>query len=369
MPVPLSSRDLHAKTLKIGGFRYISPYFYEVRAKLGQFAGDAITPALKQTKVLQGMSPEWWDKELGRGQVCIERCEWARIALDPVNSSYIVRPDDVARVRIHVHERVVPDVTPDIVYEDDDYLVICKPAGLDIFENPTTGTVKSSALGLLSVHGYRYLKPVHRIDTPVSGIVCMAKTDKGFYRLKKSIWKGRVRKTYLAKVLVKDTVPVEGLVIDAPMKVAVDNQTLRPKAFIDHVAGKPARTEIRRILRQNYDDTLLLEVGIETGRMHQIRCHLQHAGFPIGNDNKYGGDRGRATLVYQDNRNQDLRKMVEQHQQEHCHKCQYFLNVLDGKEPAPVVVDGIWLHSWKYQFPKLDLEFQAPPPEWALTGN
>jgi len=144
-----------------------------------------------------------------------------------------------------------------------------------------------------------------------------------------------------------------------------DPATNRLQAFVDQEDGKSACTVIEQVLREHQDGTALLSVRIETGRFHQIRCHLQHAGFPIANDANYGGRAAPTQLLYQDNAAGELRAMLEKHRSDHCEGCAYFLRVLAGEEPAPTLEPTVWLHSWRYEFPTLGHAFEAQPPAWA----
>jgi len=350
--------------LSIGGLRYMTPSERDVRVRLGQFVGVLLQHALPRIHI-PGCSPEWWAAELQAGGVRIERRHLQNLELEPVSADYIVGDDDVAHVRVHVHEWVVPDHVPDVVYEDNDVLAVSKRAGVEIFMNPLGGAIRSSLIGMLEDLGYRDVIPVHRVDKLVSGVVCLAKNKKSSSRLARCIHCRNTRKTYLARVHAPTGPPKEGLEVDASLNI----DPARGTAYVDP-AGKPSATVVRRLVATFGDGTALIAVEPLTGRMHQIRCHLAHAGFPIANDVKYGGVvKERGPSIYQDNTAGELRGMLQSHFREGCETCTYFLRVVDGDEPAPRLSEGIWLHSWRYEFPTLGLTLEAPLPLWACSED
>lgn len=356
--------------LRIGGIRYVAPYDQEVRLRLQKFAGQRLCDVIDEAVGSHRVSPSWWSAEFRAGRVCIQRCEWGQVRLEPVGADYIVRQGDRVHLSVHMHERATPDVVPTIVYEDAEFIAVSKPAGVDIFANPSGGNVKSSVVGMLAELGYKKLLPAHRIDKPVSGVVCMAKTSKALSRMVRCIKRRAVRKTYLARVCTPDGLSPEGLELNAPLNITDDPVTGKSRACVDPEGGKRALTEVQRVLRSFGDGTALLAIGIDTGRFHQIRCHMDHAGFPIANDPVYGGRTRPGQLLWQDDPAGSLRSLLEQNSREHCEGCAYFKRVLAGTEPAPRLEQTIWLHSWRYEFPSLGLDFEAPPPPWASgTGD
>jgi 23S rRNA pseudouridine1911/1915/1917 synthase len=180
------------------------------------------------------------------------------------------------------------DISLEVLYEDNHLLAVNKPAML-----PTMGVAEDRA-SLLAVAkeyirrtydkpGNVYLGIVSRLDAPVTGLVLLAKTSKAAARLSEAFRLRRVEKTYLAVV--------EG-VPDAP--TAVLEHYLRKderhrKVHATHEAcpdAQLARLEYR-LLAQD-DSMSLLEVGLETGRKHQIRVQLSKVGHPVVGDRKYG---------------------------------------------------------------------------------
>lgn len=177
----------------------------------------------------------------------------------------------------------------DIVYEDDDVLVINKPAGLlvhDAFEQETRPTVVDALLernpDMINV-GDNPKRPgiVHRLDMDVSGLMAIAKTEEAFHFLKKQFQERTVQKEYIALVYgrpphVHDTVE---------LKIARSKSKGRMVSRTGEQEGKDAITKYDTI--KEYMHTTLLKVNILTGRTHQIRVHMQAIGCPIVGDKLY----------------------------------------------------------------------------------
>mmetsp|Transcript_36988 Transcript_36988/g.86111 ORF Transcript_36988/g.86111 Transcript_36988/m.86111 type:complete len:176 (-) Transcript_36988:66-593(-) len=148
--LPLHTACIGSKAgdvVRVAGLRYVAPYFQEVRLRLRHFQGMRLGEALPEAGRQLRARPEWWAAEIEAGRVLMERASHHSIDLERVAAGYRIRADDRARLRVHVHERVVPDVEPMVVHEDAGVLVVSKPAGIDIFRNPQCGSVKSSLLG------------------------------------------------------------------------------------------------------------------------------------------------------------------------------------------------------------------------------
>jgi 23S rRNA pseudouridine1911/1915/1917 synthase len=176
----------------------------------------------------------------------------------------------------------------DVLYEDNHLLAVVKPAGL-----PTMGTPGGVPTLLTLAKEYvkqRYHKPgnvylgvVSRLDAPVTGVVLLARTSKAAARLTEQFRTHRVEKSYWA--VVEGVVePPEGQLVDW---LGHDDRHRRM-----HIVGptmpeaKEARLAYRRL--SVVKDYSLLEVTLETGRKHQIRLQLSHAGYPVVGDRKYG---------------------------------------------------------------------------------
>ena len=179
-----------------------------------------------------------------------------------------------------------PEAIPlDIRYEDDDLLVLNKPVGLVVHPAPghPTGTLVNALLYHvpgISVGGVDRPGLVHRLDRDTSGLMVVAKSDRG-HRTLVSQWETRsVDKGYLA--LAQGDIDPDEATIDVP--IARDPQHRQRMAAIR--GGRDAVTHFT--VRERFDVATLLELVIETGRTHQIRVHLAFIGHPVVGDHIYG---------------------------------------------------------------------------------
>ncbi|MBB4639176.1 RluA family pseudouridine synthase [Longimicrobium terrae] len=204
-----------------------------------------------------------------------------------------VKAGDLVEVRLVVDEE--PGLTPvemplSIVAEDEDLLVIDKPPF--VLVHPTSpGQDRTLAHGVawhLQQRGIRArVHPVHRIDRDTSGLVLFARTAHAHHRLDLQLRAGELKREYLA--LVDGVVTQDRGMIDAPIARDPRNPTLR----VTRPNGEPALTRYEVVER--YPNATLVRLELETGRTHQIRVHMQHAGHPVLGDRQYG--RRRVDLV------------------------------------------------------------------------
>lgn len=178
------------------------------------------------------------------------------------------------------------DIPIEIIYDDNDIIVVNKPKGLVV--HPANGNpdgtlvnaIMSICKGSLSGIGGE-IRPgiVHRLDKDTSGILIVAKNDKAHINISEQIKKHSVKKTYIA--LVRGVVRENEATVNMP----IARSTKDRKKMAVNKNGKEAITHFKVLKR--YDNYSLLEINIETGRTHQIRVHLSEIGYPIIGDNVY----------------------------------------------------------------------------------
>ncbi len=192
-------------------------------------------------------------------------------------------------------ELVAEPIPLTIVAEDADIAVINKPAGMVVHPAPghPRGTLVNALLARypdLAVGGEVRPGIVHRLDRDTSGLLVVARHDAALRALVEQQQARRMRKVYQALVVGR---PPETGVIDAP--IGRDPRDRLRMAVVAN--GRPARTHYR--LLQSWTNYSLLEITLETGRTHQIRVHLRHAGYPIVGDPMYGPRRSHFNLQRQ----------------------------------------------------------------------
>lgn len=223
-----------------------------------------------------------------------------------VKQNYKVKPLD----NIIIYSDLSPestDVVPEkmdlnIAYEDEDLMIINKPAGMVV--HPGSGNYSGTLLNGIAY----YLKQknpnitedtlprfglVHRIDKNTSGLLVLAKSDRAMRHLAKQFFDHTVKRQYTALVwgdIIEDTGTIRAHV----------GRNLRYRklfeAYPEGDHGKEAVTHYKVIERFNY--VTLVECVLETGRTHQIRVHMKHIGHPLFNDDFYGGDKIVKGTIY-----------------------------------------------------------------------
>ena len=219
----------------------------------------------------------------------------------PVKANYKLTPGDTIILQIPDPEPldIQPENIPlDILYEDDDILVVNKPKGMVVHPangNPD-GTLVNAIMAICkdSLSGIGgEIRPgiVHRLDKDTSGLLIVAKNDKAHVNMSEQIKNHEVKKTYIA--LVRGVVKENQATIDMP--IGRSNSDRKKMAVTK--TGKNAVTHIKVLKR--YDKYTLLEVNIETGRTHQIRVHLSYIGYPIIGDCVYSNGKNEFGVVGQ----------------------------------------------------------------------
>ena len=215
----------------------------------------------------------------------------------PVRASYLVRPGE--RIQIFQREEprdfeVLPEEIPiEVVYEDEDLLVINKPAGMVVHpgHGHFSGTLVNALLYYLRdepLFQQGGMRPglAHRIDKDTSGLLVVGKNEAAMSALGSQFLHHTAHRTYVALVWGRFA-EKQGTVRTNLARDPADRQ--RMKVFLDPEVGKEAITHWKVI--EDYTVFSWIECSLETGRMHQIRVHMQYLKHPLFNDARYGGDR------------------------------------------------------------------------------
>ncbi|MFC4740774.1 RluA family pseudouridine synthase [Flavobacterium ponti] len=213
----------------------------------------------------------------------------------PVKSNYKVKAFDVVRVLLEYppfENLIIPENIPlDIVYEDDQLLVINKPPGLVV--HPGYGNYTGTLVNALAYHFDNLPmnsseRPglVHRIDKDTSGLMVVAKTESAMTYLAKQFADKTSEREYIA--IVWGNIEEDEGTIEGNIDRHVSNRMQMAVYDVDSDKGKPAITHYKVLERLGY--VTLVSCKLETGRTHQIRVHMKHIGHTLFNDDRYGGD-------------------------------------------------------------------------------
>lgn len=215
----------------------------------------------------------------------------------PTKSSYKIKPQDVVRVLLSQPPRVdvvtAENIPLEIIYEDDELLVVNKKAGMVV--HPAYGNYNGTLVNALAYHfqnlptgrnGTGRPGLVHRIDKDTSGLLVIAKTEYAMAHLAKQFFDHSIERTYLALVWGQPDA-MSGTVNVHLGRSLRDRRVVDP--FPDGSQGKEAITHYKVLKPMYY--VSLVQCNLETGRTHQIRAHMKYIGHPLFNDETYGGNR------------------------------------------------------------------------------
>lgn len=237
---------------------------------------------------------------------CAIKEGYVRVGEKVAKANLIVRPGDIIRFMMPYRRRgmeILPEDIPlDIVYEDDDLLVVNKPAGMVV--HPGHGNYNGTLINALAFHLGISQGPdaedermgilVHRIDKDTSGLLVVAKNDDAQLNLARQFFEHSIERLYVAVVwgnIKEDEGTVDGAIGRDP------NDRLRFKVYPeDDGRAKHAVTHYKVLERFGY--VTVVQCRLETGRTHQIRVHMNHIGHPLFNDARYGGSEIRKGTIY-----------------------------------------------------------------------
>lgn len=206
-----------------------------------------------------------------------------------VQNSYLINKGDIITLQVEEKESKIKAVEMplDIIYEDDDIIVINKTSGRVVHPAPghSDDTIVNALLAyaddLSAINGIKRPGIVHRLDKDTSGLLIAAKNDRAHKNLAKQFKDREVDKYYLA--LLDGLLPYKKGKIDAPIGRDPNH---RKKMAVRKRKSKKALSRFKVL--ETYKENTLVEVKIETGRTHQIRVHFSYLGYPVTGDKKYG---------------------------------------------------------------------------------
>lgn len=221
-----------------------------------------------------------------------------RVNDKPVKSSYRIKPFDTITIHLAYppnHFEIIPqDIPINIVYEDEDIMLVNKQPGLVV--HPGFGNFDGTLLNAIAYHMKDHpdfdpndsrIGLVHRIDKDTSGLLLIAKTESAKTHLGKQFFNKTTVRRYQALVWgnVKEN---EGTIIGALARDPRDRMVFTVFPEGENPLAKHAVTHYKVLERLGY--VTLVECRLETGRTHQIRVHMKHIGHTLFNDARYGGD-------------------------------------------------------------------------------
>jgi len=251
------------------GLRYVYPYKFTFTAHVKlRWMGLKVLDVFKKEFHMETV--EYYENAIKNGKI--------KVNDKTVSKDYVLTGKDILQTGVHRHEPPVLNEAIDFVANNDDMVVINKPSSIPV--HPCGRYRHNTIVFLLGkIHGLHSLHTIHRIDRLTSGILMFAKSPKKAREMEKAI-KGRdVEKEYVARVVGE--FPLDEMTVNEPIL------TVSHKVGVCrvHKEGKDCSTTFRR--KSFNGKTSVVQCIPHTGRMHQIRVHLQWLGFPIVNDPIY----------------------------------------------------------------------------------
>lgn len=187
-------------------------------------------------------------------------------------------------------EKIVPEkLDIDIVYEDEDILVVNKPANMPVHpsQNHYTGTLANGIAYYFAAQGKPFIfRCVNRLDRDTTGLTILCKHQLASGILSNMVSERLIKRTYLAICTDDGSLPQNGT-INAPI-ARKEGSTI--ERIVDFQKGEDATTHFKRLLHLPDKQISLIQLRLETGRTHQIRVHMSSIGHPLIGDDLYGGD-------------------------------------------------------------------------------
>lgn len=236
---------------------------------------------------------------------------------DAQRPNYKVRPGDLVTVTIPPAEPMhveAEDIPLDVIYEDDQIIVINKPKGMTVHPAPGSkhGTLVNAILShsddLSGIGGVERPGIVHRLDKDTTGLLVVAKTDNAHQSLQMQIQKRTAERRYIT--LVWGETKFNDAIVDAPIgRHPSDRQKMAVIKDTNRYTAREAVTHLKVIER--FRGFTLLEAKLDTGRTHQIRVHCSFIGHPVVGDQTYGGAKRSIPSSFGKMEQRDLSALIE----------------------------------------------------------
>lgn len=241
------------------------------------------------------LSRSSWQKEIKSGRILVN----GKLRLI---SSFVLKKGDLIKFTAEPKEEPPVDSSHKILYEDSFFIAVQKSGDLPV--HPAGKYFQNTLLSILEKEYSAKLFPAHRIDRETSGIVLFARNPRIAAKLQEKISNGK--KTYTAIVRGKTPSEFEN---SASIGDSVENMsTVRKKRFAGKEGTEKAYTSFKTVF--SFGNFSFVKAFPETGRLHQIRVHLEHSGFPIVGDKIYGGDDSLFVRFINEGMTQELEKKL-----------------------------------------------------------
>jgi len=312
LPQHTTEKFNETETYLEDGYRRIRPYYFTFVAHAkGRWVGKDLWTVF--SKEFRAIEKEAFTRCLAAGLIKVND----KVTTD----SYRIENNDFIAHTVHRHELPVTDTRIQIIHEDKDVVVVDKPSSIPV--HPCGRYRHNSVIFILAKeHGLKTLNTVHRLDRLTSGVLIFTKNAAKSREMEMAISGRNVRKEYVCRV--NGEFPEGEIVSTQPLLVV----SYKIGVVVVDKEGKECKTVFKRLQYKNGQS--IVACYPETGRMHQIRVHLQYLGFPISNDPLYnstifGPEKGKNGVI---GKTQDelIAELIKNHQIENWIKTEEFAN-------------------------------------------